>query len=63
MKQETHNFLGKQIDITRLNGYHIYATLQSIEQFGIWVTSKTETSFIAFNDIKDIRLDRKAGGF
>ncbi len=59
MKPEENEFLGKNVDITRINGYHIYATLIKTEQFGVWVKSHTETSFISYNDIKDIRLDRR----
>lgn len=65
METVTKNFLNQNVDVTRLTGFHVYAKLKQIDQFGIWIESKTETSFIAFNDIKDIRLDKrytKAGG-
>ncbi len=60
METEADKFLGKAIDLTRLDGFHIYAILVKMEQFGVWVKSKQETSFIAFNNIKDIRLDRRS---
>lgn len=53
------NFVGEHVDVTRNTGFHVYAKLLKIEQFGIWLQSDTETSFIAFNDIKDIRLDKR----
>ena len=52
-------FLNENIDICKNDGFHLYAILKSIEQHGIWVETKSELSFIAFANIKEIRLDRR----
>jgi hypothetical protein len=60
---EPEEFLNRQVDVAKLDGFHLYGILKKIEQHGIWIETKKELSFIAFNNIREMRLDRKGGGF
>ena len=59
MQEENNLFLNKPVDVELNDGYHIYATLVKNELHGVWLKSKSETSFITFNNIRKIKLDRK----
>jgi hypothetical protein len=56
---EVKTLLGKHIDVTKNDGFHVYAVLKDIEQHGIWVEFNSELIFIAFTNLKEIRLDRR----
>jgi len=58
-----NNFLDKHIDATKLDGFHLYGILKKIEQHGIWIDVKSELVFLAFNNLKEMRLDRRRGGY
>jgi len=58
MKNEKDDFLGKDIIVQQLDDFCKYGKLVLIEQHGIWLKSIKETSFITFNNIKTIKLDK-----
>ena len=51
--------VNKKVDVTKADGFHLYGHLRDIDQYGIWLETNAETSFIAFINIKEIRLDRR----
>ena len=55
--EERNKFLNKHVKVTKEDGFVLYGKLVDKELFGIWLESDTETSFITYNNIKDIRLD------
>jgi len=60
---EPEKFIENNVDVSKCDGFHLYGVLKKIEQHGIWLETKRELSFISFNNIKEIRLDRRQGGF
>jgi hypothetical protein len=59
--EDKYTLLNKAIDLTKNDGFHLYVTLRKIEQFGVWIESDTEISFISFSNIRDIRKDKRKG--
>lgn len=57
MKTET-KLLNKNVKVSLTSGFVLYGTLVETELYGIWLKSNTETSFISYTTIKDIREDR-----
>lgn len=51
--------VNKNVDVSKNDGFHLYGVLTSIGPYGIWLKTFSETSFIAFTNIREIRLDRK----
>ncbi len=51
------NFLNKQVIVTKADGFVLYGTLVDCQLHGIWLKTKQETSFLAYSNIKDIRLN------
>ena len=56
MKEEK-SFLNKNIIVQQLDDYCKYGKLIKSELHGIWLQSPKETSFIAYANIKTIRLN------
>ena len=54
---EKEKILSKAVAVTKTDNFVLYGTIISSEQFGIWLKTKKETSFISYNNIKQIRLD------
>ncbi|MBD3196428.1 MAG: hypothetical protein GF317_15320 [Candidatus Lokiarchaeota archaeon] len=48
----------KRCIIRKIDDYTVYGTV-SFDEHGIWLKTNTETSFIAYNNIKEIRLDKR----
>ena len=57
-----NQLLNKPVIVTKADSFVLYGTLLAMELHGIWLQTTKETSFITYNNIKDIRLDKKAGG-
>lgn len=57
MKKET--LLNKKVKVSLETGFVLYGTLVDTESHGIWLKTDQEVSFINYNTIRDIRLDRK----
>lgn len=51
--------VNRKVDVSKSDGFHLYGVLREIGAYGIWLRTSSETSFIAFANIKEIRLDRK----
>jgi hypothetical protein len=58
MNQESP-FLHRRVAVTQADNYVKYGELERTEAFGIWLRIGEEISFIAFNNIKTIRLDKR----
>jgi len=56
---ETEIFLNKHVDVAKLDGFHIYSILRRIDQFGVWLEYNNELTFVSFNNIREMKLDRK----
>lgn len=52
-------FLNKKVDVQQIDDFHLYGIIVSFEQHGIWLKTQRETSFITYQNIKQIRLDRR----
>lgn len=52
-------FLNKKVDVQQIDDFHLYGLIVSFEQYGIWLKTQRETSFITYQNIKQIRLDRR----
>jgi len=55
--------INKRVDVSKNDGFHLYGVLREIGAYGIWLKTSSETSFIAFTNIKEIRLDRRQGDY
>jgi hypothetical protein len=56
------DYLEKHIDVTKLDGFHIYGVLKQIASQGVWVETNNGVSFFAYSNIKEIRPDRRYRG-
>ena len=57
--EEENELLNKPVVVRLKNDFALYGLAQSFLQGGIFLKTKTETSFISFTEIKNIRLDRR----
>lgn len=55
-------FLNKDIIVQQVDNFCKYGKLVLIEPYGIWLKSTKETSFIAYNNIKTIKLNDNPRG-
>lgn len=55
---EVETFLSKPVAVTKSDNFVLYGIIISREQHGIWLKTKKETSFITYNNIKEIKLDK-----
>jgi len=58
-----NTFLNKNCKVVLDDGFVLYGLVRDIDQFGITFETKQKTSFISFMKIKEISLDRRAGGY
>jgi hypothetical protein len=61
MEPVENALLGKKVKIVKADGFVLYGTLLKKEDFGIWVKTNTETSFITFLNILEVRIDPRGG--
>ncbi len=59
MLEKEPTFLNKQVIVTQIDNFVKYGELYKQELHGIWLKSNTEISFIAYNNIKTIKLNHR----
>ena len=57
--EQVEDFLNKKVAIRYIDDFTIYGILKSVDRNGIVLETSQETSFISFNKIQTIRIDKR----
>lgn len=53
------NLIDKKVIVKMENHFNLHCVLRQIDDYGVWVETEEQTSYIGFSEIRMIKLDKK----